>query len=69
MSAVVSRERAKMAGLTGVAGLLVVALAVVMMIVAAPRPHPQAPIRTDAVTTAVCEAIHQVSCPVPGNEP
>ena len=58
MSAVVSRERARMAGLTGVAGLLVVALAVVMMIAAAPRPHPQASaqaaVRTDAVAAAVC---------------
>jgi hypothetical protein len=44
MTAVVSRERAKETWLTGVAGLLILAVAFVMMAVAAPslsspRPH------------------------------
>jgi hypothetical protein len=45
MTAVVSGERAKATWLTGVAGLLILGAAVVMMVVAAPspghpRPHP-----------------------------
>ncbi|MDQ2815142.1 MAG: hypothetical protein M3Z75_25655 [Actinomycetota bacterium] len=46
MTSVVSGERAQATWLTGVAGLLVLGAAVVMMIVAAPpvhpRPHPAA---------------------------
>jgi hypothetical protein len=47
MTAVVSREHAKATWLTGVAGLLILGAAVVMMVVAAPssghpRPHPAA---------------------------
>jgi hypothetical protein len=47
MTAVVSEEHAKATWLTGVAGLLILGAAVVMMVVAAPspahpRPHPAA---------------------------
>ena len=47
MAAVVSESRAKSTWLTGTAGMLVLAAAVVMMIVAAPRTHvPRHPIVT-----------------------
>ena len=36
MSAVISREHAKAAGLTGAAGMLLLAVAIVMMVIAAP---------------------------------
>jgi hypothetical protein len=39
MSAVVSKTRAKSTWLTGTAGLMMLALAVAMMVVAAPRTH------------------------------
>jgi hypothetical protein len=39
MSAVVSKSRAKSTWLTGTAGLLMLAMALVMMVVAAPRTH------------------------------
>jgi hypothetical protein len=42
MTAVVSGEHAKATWLTGVAGLLILGVAVVMMVVAAPSPaHPR----------------------------
>jgi uncharacterized membrane protein len=48
MSAVVSKSRAKSMWLTGTAGLLMVAAAVVMMVVAAPRTHA---LRYETVTS------------------
>jgi hypothetical protein len=48
MSAVVSKSRTKSTWLTGTAGLLMVAAAVVMMVVAAPRPHA---LRQETVTS------------------
>lgn len=50
MSAVVSESRAKSTWLTGTAGLLVLAAAFVMMVIAAPRAH--AP-RHETVTSHV----------------
>ena len=51
MSAVVSESRAKSTWLTGTVGLLVLAAAVVMMVVAAPRTHaPRHPTVTSHVT-------------------
>lgn len=48
MSAVVSKSRAKSTWLTGTAGLLMLATAVVMMVVAAPRTHA---LRYETVTS------------------
>jgi hypothetical protein len=51
MAAVVSKSRAKSTWLTGTAGLLMLAVAVVMMVVAAPRTHHA--LRHDTVTSQV----------------
>jgi hypothetical protein len=62
MTAIVSRERARSASLTGAAGLLLLMVSFVMMVVAAPahahhRPHQQ----MTQLTTDLC---HQLT---PGN--
>jgi Tfp pilus assembly protein FimT len=52
MTAIVSPERATSASLTGAVGLLVLAIAVVMMVIAAPtqvRQGTQNPVRQSAV--------------------
>jgi hypothetical protein len=58
MTAMVSGDRAKAAGLTGIAGSLILAGAVVMMAVAAPAtPHPQAtPKSTTSSTSTISTA-------------
>ena len=65
MTAVVSGDRAKAAGLTGAAGSLILAGAVVMMAVAAPStPYPQhASTRatTQVATLAVTDPCHQLT--------
>jgi hypothetical protein len=63
MTAVVSRERARTTGLTAAAGVLMLAIASVMMIVAAPghgtsRVHGPAKRSTAQLTVGVC---HQVT--------
>ena len=59
MTAVVSRERARATGLTGAAGVLMLVVAVVMMIVAAPahvhhRAHGPAKTSASQLTSDVC---------------
>jgi hypothetical protein len=55
MTAMVSGDRAKAAGLTGIAGSLILAGAVVMMAVAAPAtPHANANSATSATSTDSC---------------
>jgi hypothetical protein len=64
MTAVVSGDRAKAAGLTGVAGSLILTGAVVMMAAAAPStPHPQHAITkatTQVAALAVTDPCHQL---------
>ena len=62
MTAVVSRERARRTGLTAAAGVLMLAIASVMMIVAAPahgtaRVHGPAKRVTTQLTTDVCHQL------------
>jgi hypothetical protein len=62
MTAVVSRERAKATYLTGAAGVLMLAIAFVMMVMAAPghlqgRPHGVAKPSTVQLTTDVCHQL------------
>jgi hypothetical protein len=62
MTAVVSRERAKATYLTGAAGVLMLAIAFVMMVVAAPghlqgRPHGAARPSTAQLTTDLCHQL------------
>ena len=58
MTAVVSRERAKATGLIGAAGVLILAIACVMMVVAAPgRPHGLGKPSTVQLTTDVCHQL------------
>ena len=62
MTAVVSRERARTTGLTAAAGVLMLAVALVMMIVAAPahgtaRVHGPALPATSQLTTDVCHQL------------
>jgi hypothetical protein len=62
MTAVVSRERAKATCLTGAAGVLMLAIAFVMMVVAAPghlqvRPNGAAKSSTAQLTTDVCHQL------------
>ncbi len=62
MTAVVSPERAKATCLTGAAGVLMLAIAFVMMVVAAPghlqvRPHGAAKSSTAQLTTDVCHQL------------
>jgi len=65
MTAVVSGDRAKAAGLTGVAGSLILAGAVVMMAVAAPSaPHSQhasTKATTAVAMLAVTDPCHQLT--------
>ena len=68
MTAVVSRERARTTCLTGAAGALMLAVAVVMMMVAAPA-HGQARAHGPAKPSAVqftTDACHQLK---PGSDP
>jgi len=62
MTAVVSRERAKSTGLTAAAGVLMLAVAVMMMIVAAPvhghaRAHGLAKPHVAQLTTDLCHQL------------
>jgi len=62
MTAVVSRERAKSTGLTAAAGVLMLAVAVVMMVVAAPvhghaRAHGPARAHAAQLTTDLCHQL------------
>ncbi len=62
MTAVVSRERARTTGLTAAAGVLMLAVAFVMMLVAAPahgtaRVHGPAKRATTQLTTDVCHQL------------
>jgi hypothetical protein len=62
MTAVVSRERARTTGLTAAAGVLMLAVAFVMMVVAAPghrtaQGHGPARIGTGQLTAAVCDQL------------
>src|SRR5437762_11977218 len=62
MTAVVSRERARTTGLTAAAGVLMLAVAFVMMVVAAPghrtaQGHGPARIGTGPLTAAVCDQL------------
>ncbi len=62
MTAVVSRERARTTGLTAAAGALMLAVAFVMMIVAAPghgtvRVHGPAQPATNQLTSDVCHQL------------
>ena len=62
MTAVVSRERAKATGLIGAAGVLMLAIACMMMVVAAPghlngRPHGLGKPSTAQLTTDVCHQL------------
>jgi hypothetical protein len=68
VTAMVSGDRAKAAGLTGIAGSLILAGAVVMMAVAAPStPQPQhaatksTTSTTSAATLAVSDPCHQLT--------
>ena len=68
MTALVSPERATSASLTGAAGLLVLAIAVVMMVIAAPtqvRQGTHNPVRQSAVqlTTDPCHQLTSRSDP------
>ena len=68
MTALVSPERATAASLTGAAGLLVLAIAVVMMVIAAPTQARQGthnPVRHSAVqlTTDPCHQLTSRSNP------
>ena len=68
MTALVSPERATAASLTGAAGLLVLAIAVVMMVIAAPTQARQGghnPVRQSAVqlTTDPCHQLTSRSDP------
>jgi hypothetical protein len=61
MTAMVSGDRAKAAGLTGIAGSLLLAGAVVMMAVAAPAaPHQQHASATSTTSTAT-DSCHQLT--------
>jgi hypothetical protein len=62
MTAVVSRERVRTTGLTGAAGMLLLAVAVVMMVVAAPAHghgglHGSAKPSVAQLTTDVCHQL------------
>jgi hypothetical protein len=58
MTAVVSRERARATYLTGIAGLLMLAIAFVMMMVAAPgQPHGSVKPSTVQLTSDVCHQL------------
>jgi hypothetical protein len=62
MTAVISRERATRTGLTAAAGMLMLAVAFVMMVVAAPahvhaRPHGSGKTSAAQLTTDVCHQL------------
>ena len=59
MTAMVSGDRAKAAGLTGIAGSLILVGAVVMMAVAAPATPHQQPARTNSTTSTATDSCHQ----------
>ncbi len=68
MTAVVSQERARTTGLTAAAGMLMVAVALIMMIVAAPvhlhaRAHGPAKASAVELTTDVCHQLVTVGDP------
>ncbi len=68
MTAVVSRERARTTGLTAAAGMLMLAVAFVMMMVAAPghlhaRSHGPAKPPAVELTTDVCHQLATVGDP------
>lgn len=68
MTAVVSRERARTTYLTAVAGMLLLAVAVVMMVVAAPvhlqaRPHGPAKPSAVELVTDECHQLTSRSAP------
>src|SRR4030088_3359254 len=62
MTAVVSRERARTTGLTAAAGVLMLAVAFVMMVVAAPgHGHVQAQPATPAAVRLRTDVCHQLT--------
>src|SRR5690349_23528922 len=62
MTAVVSRERARTTGLTAAAGVLMLAVAFVMMVVAAPgHGHVQAQPAEPAAVRLVTDMCHQLT--------
>jgi chromate transport protein ChrA len=62
MTAVVSRERARTTGLTAAAGVLMLAVAFVMMVVAAPvQAHVQAQSVKPAAVRLVTHVCHQLT--------
>jgi hypothetical protein len=62
MTAMVSGDRAKAAGLTGIAGSLILAGAVVMMAAAAPAtPHQQHASTKSTMSTASTASCHQLT--------
>jgi hypothetical protein len=62
MTAVVSGERAKAAGLTGAAGIALLVAAIVMMIVAAPgRPAARPAAARPAVVQLTTDVCHQLT--------
>jgi hypothetical protein len=62
MTAVVSRERARTTGLTAAAGVLLLAVAFVMMIVAAPgRGHVRAQLGKPSAVQLTTDACHRLT--------
>ena len=62
MTAVVSRERARTTGLTAAAGALMLAVAFVMMVVAAPgHGHVQAHLAKPSAVRLVTDVCHQLT--------
>ena len=62
MTAVVSRERARMTGLTAAAGVLMLAVAFVMMIVAAPgHGHVRAHLAKPSAVRLTTDVCHQLT--------
>ena len=68
MTAVVSRERARTTGLTAAAGVLMLAVAFVMMVMAAPgRGHVRAHLAKPSAVQLVTDVCHQLTSK--GNSP
>jgi len=62
MTAVVSRERARTTGLTAAAGVLMLAVAFVMMVVAAPvHGHARAHLAKPSAVQLVTDVCHQLT--------
>jgi hypothetical protein len=61
MTAMVSGDRARAAGLTGIAGSLILAGAVVMMAVAAPATPHQQHVSTKSTTSTATDSCHQLT--------